>query len=113
MNISASTAIGDSVTNLKDENLGDIKEVMIDADSGKVSYAVLDFGGFLGIGNKLFAVPWSALNLNTESKKFTLDVDKERLKDAEGFDENDWPDFADREFETRVHERYGAQPYWQ
>lgn len=57
MNISASTATGDSVVNMQDENLEDIKEVMTDVESGKVSYAVLDFGGFLGIGNKLSAVP--------------------------------------------------------
>lgn len=113
MNISASTAIGDSVTNPQGENLGDIKEVMIDVDSGKVSYAVLDFGGFLGIGNKLFAVPWNALRLDTDNHRFILDADKERLERAEGFDPDNWPDFADREFGTRVHETYGTQPYWQ
>lgn len=113
MNISASSAIGDDVTNLQNENLGDIKEVMIDSESGRISYAVLDFGGFLGVGNKLFAVPSKALRLDTDNKKFVLDVDKEKLKEAEGFDPDNWPDFADREFETRMHETYGAEPYWQ
>ena len=111
MNISATTFIGDKVRNLQGENLGDIKEIMIDIYSGAVSYAVLDFGGFLGIGNKLFAVPWNALQIDTENKEVVLDMDKERLKSADGFDQDDWPNFADPEFESRVHQTYGTEPH--
>ncbi|MCA9840333.1 MAG: PRC-barrel domain-containing protein [Trueperaceae bacterium] len=112
MKLSAHSIMSDSVKNPQGEKLGDIKELMIDTQSGKVSYAVLDFGGFLGMGNKLFAVPWSALKVNTDDHTLMLDTNKEKLKDAEGFDKDDWPNFADRNFEQRIHDRYGATPYW-
>lgn len=113
MNLSATSLIGNTAKNHQDENIGDLKEIMIDIDSGKVSYAVLDFGGFLGIGNKLFAVPWSAIRVDTENHSVVIDVDKEKLKEVEGFDQNNWPNFTDRAFEQRVHDTYGATPYWQ
>ena len=72
----AETLIGSDVYNKKGEDLGDIKEIMLDMRTGRVAYAVLSFGGFLGMGGKLFAVPWTALVLDTENKRFALDVDK-------------------------------------
>ena len=63
----ADTLIGNDVYNQNDEDLGDIKEIMLDTNTGKVSYAVLSYGGFLGMGEKLFAVPWEALKLDTEN----------------------------------------------
>ena len=113
MNLSATTLIGDSVKNSQGENLGDLKEIMLDTTSGKVSYAVLDFGGFLGVGNKLFAVPWAALDVDTSDHSLILNIDKETLKNAEGFDQDDWPNFSDRDFERRVHDTYSATPYWE
>ena len=104
----ANTLDGNDVYNLKDEDLGDIKEIMIDMRSGRVAYAVLAFGGFLGMGEKLFAVPWSALKLDTVNKRFTLDVDKERLDGAPGFDKDQWPDMADPTWAKGVHEFYGT-----
>ncbi|MDV7214194.1 PRC-barrel domain-containing protein, partial [Azotobacter beijerinckii] len=86
----ADTLIGNDVYNQKDEDLGDIKEIMLDVHSGRVAYAVLSFGGFLGMGEKLFAVPWNALTLDTVNKRFVLSVDKERLADAPGFDKDKW-----------------------
>jgi sporulation protein YlmC with PRC-barrel domain len=86
--------IGDDVYNQDGEDLGDIKEIMIDTIKGPVSYAVLSFGGILGIGEKLFAVPWEALKLDPENKRFLLNVDKYRLKDAPGLDKDLWPDMA-------------------
>ena len=71
---------------------------------------VLSFGGFLGMGEKLFAVPWSALVLDTKNKRFVLDVDKERLENAPGFDANDWPDMANDAWEKTVNDYYGTQP---
>jgi sporulation protein YlmC with PRC-barrel domain len=101
--------IGDDVCNQAGEDLGDIKEIMIDTTNGTVSYAVLSFGGVLGIGEKLFAVPWKALKLDTENKRFVLNVDKERLKDAPGFDKNDWPDMADESWVNKVNSYYGIR----
>ena len=104
----ADTLIGDDVYNTKDEDLGDIKEIMLDMQTGKVAYAVLTFGGFLGMGEKLFAVPWEALKLDTANHRFTLDIDKDRLKDAPGFDADHWPAMADTAWATGVHKFYGT-----
>lgn len=104
----ADTLIGNDVYNLQDEDLGDIKEIMLDMESGEVSYAVLSCGGFLGIADKLFAVPWSALKLDTENKRFILDVDKEKLESAPGFDKDDWPDMADPTWQDTIHSYYGT-----
>ena len=104
----ADTLQGNDVYNTADEDLGDVKEIMLDMQSGKVAYAVLSFGGFLGMGTKLFAVPWQALKLDTANHRFTLDVSKEKLKDAPGFDEDRWPDMADAKWATGVHKFYGT-----
>jgi sporulation protein YlmC with PRC-barrel domain len=107
----AETLVGNEVYNQDDENLGDIKEIMLDMRSGMVGYAVLSFGGFLGIGDKLFAVPWTALTLDTENKRFVLNVLKDRLKDAPGFDRNHWPNMADQSWEKEIHSYYGTSPH--
>jgi sporulation protein YlmC with PRC-barrel domain len=77
------------------EDLGKIEEIMIDVPTGRVAYAVLSFGGFLGMGDKLFALPWDALKLNEDEHEFILNVDKATLENAPGFDQDDWPDMAD------------------
>ncbi len=104
--LSASTISGDSVRNAADEDLGDIKDLMIDIDTGNVAYAVLSFGGWLGMGDKLFAVPWSAFTVDTANHYLILNVPKERFEDAPGFDKDNWPNFADREFATRISDYY-------
>ena len=107
----ADTLIGDSVVNALDEDLGDIKEIMLDMRTGQVAYAVLAFGGFLGLGEKLFAVPWQALQLDTINKRFVLDVEKDRLKNAPGFDPNAWPDMSDMAWSDQIHAFYGTDPH--
>lgn len=92
--VKSSEVTGVKVTNLSGEDLGDINEVVIDKNSGTINYLVLDFGGFLGFGNKFFAVPWKNFTYNDEEDCFVLNVDKERLKNAPGFDKDHWPDFA-------------------
>lgn len=111
--LSASTLAGDAVTNAKGEKLGKIEEFMIDLEKGRIAYAVLSFGGFLGLGDKLFAIPWEALRLDTDKHEFILGVDKAALKNAPGFDKSDWPDFADRSWGAGVYGYYGYKPYWQ
>jgi sporulation protein YlmC with PRC-barrel domain len=112
--LSASTLIGDNVKNPEGEDLGKIEEIMIDVQNGRVAYAVLSFGGFLGIGNKLFAVPWSAMTLDTEDEAFVLDVDKDTLEDAPGFDKDNWPETVqdDHTWLLTVYEFYHREPYW-
>jgi hypothetical protein len=111
--LSASTLTGDGVKNLQGEDLGHIKDLMIDLPSGRVAYAVLSFGGVLGMGNKLFAVPWGALQLDTEQECFLLDADKSRLKKAPGFDKNNWPQTDDLQWQRESHTFYGREPYWE
>ena len=107
----ADTLIGNDVYNHNEEDLGDIKEIMLDVRSGRVSYAVLSFGGFLSMGEKLFAVPWNALTLDTVNKRFVLNVEKERLENAPGFDKDNWPNMADASWATEIHSFYGTKPY--
>lgn len=111
--LSSSTISGDEVVNRQGENLGEIKDLMIDTDTGRVAYAVLEFGGFLGMGSKLFAVPITAMQVDTEHHNFIFDQSKEALKNAPGFDKDHWPDFSDREWGTSVHAHYGVRPYWE
>lgn len=111
--LAASTMDGDNVQNAAGEDLGKVDDIMIDIRSGKVAYAVLSFGGFLGMGNKLFAVPWNALTVDEDEKCFILDVDKQTLESAPGFDKDNWPDMADATWATGVFEHYGTAPYWE
>ena len=111
--LAASTLAGDQVQNSAGEDLGTVDEIMIDIPAGKVAYAVLSFGGFLGMGNKLFAVPWSALRVDEDKKIFVLDVDKKKLENAPGFDKDNWPDMADDAWGTQIYGYYGAAPYWE
>lgn len=107
----ADTLIGEDVYSHKDEDLGDIEEIMLDMNSGKVAYAVLSFGGLMGMGSKLFAVPWNMLKLDTENKRFILNVDKERLESAPGFDKDNWPDMADPTWQNTIQSYYGTKSY--
>lgn len=84
----------------------------MDANSGRILYGVLSFGGFLGVGDKLFAIPWESLRLPDDAKAFTLSVSKDRLKNAEGFDKNNWPNFADETWATKTYKFYDRTPYW-
>lgn len=107
----ADTLIGNDVYNHEEEDLGDIKEIMLNMRTGRVSYAVLSFGGFFGMGEKLFAVPWQALKLDTVNKRFVLNVEKDRLESAPGFDADHWPDMADPTWAQDIHDYYGTKPY--
>ena len=104
----ANTLIGNDVYSQDDKDLGDIKEIMLNTDTGKVCYAVLSYGGFLGMGEKLFAVPWQALKLDTENKRYVLNVDSNKLDSAPGFDKDNWPNMADETWANSVHSYYGT-----
>ena len=106
--LSASSIIGDDVTNRQEEKLGSIDEIMLDSETGEIRYAVLSAGGFLGIGEKFFAIPWQALHLDKTEHRFLLDVDAERLKHAPGFDKDNWPDMADPTWIDSVGSYYGT-----
>jgi sporulation protein YlmC with PRC-barrel domain len=110
----ASKLIGADVENAQGEDLGQIEDIVLDPQDGQVAYAVLSFGGFLGLGEKYFAIPWSALTAKAgEDDTLILNVDKERLKNAPGFDKNSWPNMADRTWGQEIHSYYGVAPYWE
>ena len=81
---------------------------MIDTENGTVNYAVLSFGGFLGLGDKYFAVPFEAFSVNTTTEKFVLNVTKDRLENAPGFDKDNWPKTNDHTYWNSLHEHYGV-----
>ncbi|MFM5837006.1 PRC-barrel domain-containing protein [Aeromonas rivipollensis] len=107
--LSASTLSGDDVYDPRGEKLGSIKELMLNIENGKVCYAVLSFGGFLSLGEKLFAVPWSALKVDTENKRFIMDTTEERMKNAPGFDSDHWPNMADTSWEKSIYSYYDTR----
>jgi sporulation protein YlmC with PRC-barrel domain len=107
-----SAIIGRAVENPHGNELGQISDVMIEATTGNVAYAVLTSGGFVGLGGKLFAIPWRALQQPTSTKAFRLDMTEEQLKQAPGFDKDQWPDLEDRHWGDTVHAYYGQPPYW-
>jgi sporulation protein YlmC with PRC-barrel domain len=109
--LSASTIKGDKVVNAAGDDIGKIDELMIDLDNGRVAYAVLSFGGLLGLGDKLFSIPWQALKLRLHEHAFLLDIPKEDLEKAEGFDKDNWP--TTREELSRSYTHYGYRTYWQ
>lgn len=110
--MAADTLEGDKVVNRKGEDLGSIEDIMIDVQRGRVAYAVMSCGGFLGLGDKLFAIPWNALTLDADRHCFVLDADRERFEKAPGFDKDHWPSMADNSWATQVHDFYGVRPYW-
>jgi sporulation protein YlmC with PRC-barrel domain len=112
--LSAATMIGTKIINPAGEELGNLKDLMIDLDEGQVNYAVLSFGGFLGLGDKLFAIPWDALTIDPENNAFILDMNKDQLKDAPGFDKDHWPDEAQYQagWLLDIYDYYGYTPYW-
>ena len=111
--LSAETLENEKVVNTAGESLGRMEDYMIDLNNGRIAYCVLSFGGFLGMGDKLFAIPCQALTLDTETKCFILNIDKERLKNAPGFDKDNWPDTTNPEWGTRIYNYYGVRPYWE
>jgi sporulation protein YlmC with PRC-barrel domain len=111
--VSASKIIGETVVNHQSENVGKIDELVIDAKKNRIMYAVLSFGGFLGMGNKLFALPWEAFEFSATENKLILNVDKEKLKAAPGFEKGDkWPDFNDNLWGESIYSYYDYTPPW-
>ncbi len=111
--VKASSIIGTDVVNPNGDNLGDIKEVVIDPSTGKVAYAVVSFGGFLSMGEKLFAIPFSSFKYDHAENEYVLDTSKERLEAAPGFDADHWPKMSDEKWNRDVHKYYERPLYWE
>lgn len=111
--VRASKLIGMKIQNSQKENVGQIKDIVVDPISTRIQYVAVTYGGFLGLGDKLFAVPMHAIKVqvNPDHKDkviLVMDVSKEQMKDAKGFDEEHWPDFSDANFVNDIHHRYGV-----
>jgi len=112
--MTARTLEGNEVVNRAGDKLGKIEEIMLDVPQGRVAYAVMSCGGFMGLGDKLFALPWSALELDTAHKCFVMDADKSRFEKAPGFDKHHWP--TDASFDglgDQIHSYWGSRAYWE
>ena len=107
----ASNLIGKEVKDPYGKDLGDIKELVVNwQEGGYIEYAVLSFGGFLGLGDKYFAVPWGALTLSADKKHFILNVKEESLKNAPGFDKDNWPDMSRSDYSSVIYQFYHLDP---
>jgi sporulation protein YlmC with PRC-barrel domain len=110
--MTASRLCGNKVINLQNETLGQIDEVVIDVPRGRIAYAAMASGGFLGLGERMFAVPWTALRYDAGRECFTMDARKETFDNAPGFDKDRWPTQAQSDWHDSVHRHYGAPLYW-
>lgn len=109
----ASNIIGAKVVNPKGDSLGDIKEIVIDPRTGKVAYAVVAFGGFFSMGEKLFAIPFGSFDFNVTKSEYVLNVSKERMEAAPGFASDKWPMMSDEKWNRDVHKYFERSPYWE
>jgi hypothetical protein len=109
MLISSNDVEGTKVYGTDREHIGEIDHLMIDKLSGKVTYAVMSFGGFLGLGHSHYPIPWNALKYDTELEGFVTGITESRLNDAPEFTDDSW---SDRRWEENIHRHYDAPPYW-
>ncbi|WP_428308498.1 PRC-barrel domain-containing protein [Lacipirellula sp.] len=112
--VRASQLMGADIENAQGEEVGEISDIVLDSNGGKVRYAAVTYGGLMGIGDKLFAVPWEAFRCvqdpdDADEYNLVLDVTPEKLKGATGFDQETWPNFADQSFTTELDTRYGVK----
>jgi hypothetical protein len=108
----ASRIIGTPVVTGRGESLGSIKDMVVDQKTGKVTYCVVAFGGFMGLGNKLFAIPFGAFSYDMAEDEYVLDVSKERMAANPGFNAKHWPFFADEQWGGQVNSFFNTPPYW-
>jgi PRC-barrel domain protein len=110
--ISSDKVEGTSVMNPAGEKLGSIENIMIDKLSGKVAYAVMSFGGFLGIGDRHHPLPWGMLKYDTNLDGYVVNLDKQMLEKAPTYADDERVDLADEEYGRRLHDYYNVPPYW-
>ena len=111
--ISSEKVEGTAVYDRAGEKLGSINSVMIDKISGKVAYAVMSFGGFLGMGDRYHPLPWHVLTYDTGRCGYVIDLDPSALEGAPTYETTDTPNWSDRRWGQQVHDYYGTRPYWE
>ena len=108
--ISSDRVEGTSVYDEAGEKLGSIDDLMIDKVSGAVRYAVLEFGGFLGLGTERYPLPWAALRYDTTKEGYVVRISKQQLEGAPHYPDGDRPDYT-RSYGQQVHDHYGVDRY--
>ena len=109
--VKSANIIGTHVVNRLNEDVGNLEDIVMDVLSGRIVYAVLSFGGFLGLGEKLYAVPWKALRFDKEQGVYLLNVNRDQIELAPSFDKESWPQFTD-DWNRVVHQFYESLPVW-
>jgi sporulation protein YlmC with PRC-barrel domain len=107
--ISSEDVEGTHVYGVDGKKIGEIDHLMIDKISGRVTYAVISFGGFFGLGHSHYPVPWAALKYDPNLGGYITGITEEKLKDAPAFSDDAW---SDRSWEAQVHKHYNTPPYW-
>lgn len=97
-----------NVIGTKGEKLGEVEQLVIDS-TGQVRYGILQRGGFLNMGTKLYAIPWQALQTTANKDNYVLNISEEKLANAPSFERRNWPDFADAKLNRQVYSYYGYQ----
>ena len=110
--IAGARVAGTDVYNTAGDHLGEIYDVMLDKQTGKVAYAIMSFGGFLSLGEKYHPIPWSVLDFDTDRGGYIVPLTKEKLEAAPMYDSEGEPDWEDKAYGKRVHDYYGTMPYW-
>lgn len=103
----ASKIIGTDVYDMQGKKIGAVRDIVVDPQNGNINYAVVSFGGVMGVGSKYFAVPWKSLQNTSDAKNYALNIDRDALKSAPGFDKDHWPDMANQQWASDV------ERYWQ
>jgi sporulation protein YlmC with PRC-barrel domain len=110
--VNASRLYGDRVVNRRGELLGTVNELLLDVERGAIAYAVMAYGGFMGVGERLFALPWSALKLNPEAGCLVIDAERSTFDSAPAFDRDHWPSEPDAKWHRGIHRHFRSKPYW-
>lgn len=103
---------GTAVYNRQGERLGTVHNFMVDKSTGRVAYAVMSFGGFLGMGESYHPLPWRVLTYDTSQGGFVIDLDKSRLAKAPSYTASNVPNWSDRAYGNRIDDYYGMSSYW-
>jgi sporulation protein YlmC with PRC-barrel domain len=109
--IAADQVEGTSIYNAKGESLGSVEDVMIDKVSGRIAYAIAGFGGFLGIGNRHYPLPWDKLKYDTRVGGYVVDLDRRVLEGAPSYSDAEVAGWQDPAWGRRVYDYYGTPPY--
>lgn len=110
--LATSALKGSRVGNFAGEDLGKVDDLVVDVATGRLGYVIVSIGGFLGIGDKLFAVPWELFTVRVEDHQFLLDIEKQMLQDAPSFERSKWPDMSDGAWAEAIRSHYAQKPYW-